>query len=217
MAFTTSATTSFNILKQLQYSTGSDYGDNLNLAPSRIIPTNLVEDISEDIEEKNIIYYVPPRLGNEYVICEACKKLPEPSAYFRSPNTFLKSFLYLSNVSYYDNIHLPSKANSLLEKYLRDIFQKYSTSKKSLEVSRNKKLIQIILNNTESNFDTDPDKNPYFSKFIKIILNINDIIVIRADDNGNYYDTISNNVKDGKYVLLQHSNGLFSPYGTLLK
>ena len=93
----------FSILKQLQYCTSSDYGDNLNLAPSRIIPTSLVEDINTDTDEKSIIYYVPPRLGNEYVICQSGKKLPDPSAYFRSPNTFLKSFLYLRNVNYYDN------------------------------------------------------------------------------------------------------------------
>jgi hypothetical protein len=87
----------FEILRQLQYCTGSDYGDNLNIAPSRIIPISLVEDINNDADD-SVIYYVPPRLGNEYVICEPDKKLPEPSAYFRSPNTMLKSLLYLSNM-----------------------------------------------------------------------------------------------------------------------
>ena len=69
----------FNILRQLQYCNGSDYGDNLNIAPSRIIPISLIEDNDNN---KNIISYVPPRFGNEYVICDRNKKLPEPSAYY---------------------------------------------------------------------------------------------------------------------------------------
>ena len=203
----------FNILKQLQYCTGSDYGDNLNIIPSRIIPTNLVEDI----DEKNIIYYVPPKLGNACVICDRDNKLPSPSAYFQSPNTFLKSFLYLKNVKYYDNVHLPSKANSLLEKYLEKIFRTYSQENTS------KKLVQILLN-YNSDFDADPGKNPYFSKFLKIILKHEkcNIIVIRANKFGNYYDTVPNKILPNDnpncpvYVLLQHSNGSFSPYGTLV-
>ena len=182
---------SFDILRQLQYCTGSCYGDNLNMVPSRIIPISLVEDISgnetnNDGKINNIIYYIPPRLGKEYVICNTENKLPEPSAYFRSPNTFLKSLLYLSNVNYY------------------------------------KKLIQIIMNNTGGTFDTDPDKNPFFSKFIKVILKKEkyDIIIIRANDAGYYFDTVPSklpklNLISGKpnYILLLHSNGLYSPYG----
>jgi len=214
----------FDILRQLQYCTGSDYGDNLNLAPSRIIPISLVEDISNEVNDDNVIYYIPPRLGNEYVICESDKKLPEPSAYFRSPNTFMKSLLYLSNMSYYNNAHLPVKANRILDKYLRDVFEKYSTKKENITY---KKIIQIILNNTSGDFDTDPDKNPHYSKFIKLILKEEkcNILVIRSDDKGNFLDTVPNKIptldikenKDIYYILLQHSNGLFSPYGKAYK
>jgi hypothetical protein len=210
----------FNILRQLQYCTGSDYGDNLNMAPSRIIPISLVEDNDNN---KNIISYVPPRLGNEYVICERNKKLPEPSAYFRAPNTFLKSLLYLCSVKYYDNVHLPIKANNVLEHYLKDIFEEMSKNK---ENTKTKKLTQIILNNSDGIFDTDPNNNPYYTDFIKILLKKQkcNIIIIRSDDYGNYYDTVPNiipslSIKNEKeqsevyYILLQNSNGLFSPYG----
>lgn len=213
----------FEILRQLQYCTGSDYGDNLNTTPSRIIPINLVED-NEDISDDNILYYVPPRLGNEYVICETDKKLPEPSAYFRSPNTMLKSLLYLSNMDYYNNVHLPLKANRILDKYLRVIFEKYASQKES---STYKKLIQVVLNNTNGEFDTDPDKNPYYSKFMKLLLKEEkcNIIVVRSDDNGNFMDTVPSKIplldkrenKNVYYILLQHSNGLFSPYGKAYK
>ena len=208
----------FNILRQLQYCNGSDYGDNLNIAPSRIIPISLIEDNDNN---KNIISYVPPRFGNEYVICDRNKKLPEPSAYFRSPNTFLKSLLYLCNVKYYDNVHLPLKANTILEHYLKDIFEEMSKNK---ENTKTKKLTQIILNNSDGIFDTDPHTNPYYSDFLKILLKKEkyNILVIRSDYNGNYYDTvptiipslsIKNENSEVYYILLQNSNGLFSPYG----
>jgi hypothetical protein len=214
---------SFDILRQLQYCTGSCYGDNLNMVPSRIIPISLVEDISgnetnNDGKINNIIYYIPPRLGKEYVICNTENKLPEPSAYFRSPNTFLKSLLYLSNVNYYDNVCLPLKADTILNAYIRDIFEEQSTE----NIQSYKKLIQIIMNNTGGTFDTDPDKNPFFSKFIKVILKKEkyDIIIIRANDAGYYFDTVPSklpklNLISGKpnYILLLHSNGLYSPYG----
>ena len=210
---------SFDILRQLQYCTGSCYGDNLNMVPSRIIPISVVEDISEDSDNSSdIIYYIPPRLGKEYVICNNENKLPEPSAYFRGPNTFLKSLLYLSNVNYYDNVHLPLKADTILNTYIRNIFEEQLTE----NIQSYKKLIQVIMNNTGGTFDTDPDKNPFFSKFIKVILKKEkcDVIIIRSNDSGYYFDTVPNklpklNLISGKpnYVLLLHSNGLYSPYG----
>ena len=214
----------FNILRQLQYCTGSDYGSNLNVPPSRIIPISLVED-NEDVNDNNIIYYVPPRLGNEYVICETTRKLPEPSAYFKSPNTLLKSLLYISNMDYNNNVSFPTKADSILQKYLYKIFEKYTESKK--ENSTYKNLVQIILNNTGGDFDTDPDKNPYFSKFITTILKHEGckLVIVRADDTGNFLDTVpskipsldTNKSDDLYYILLQNSNGLFSPYGKAYK
>jgi len=213
----------FNILRQLQYCTGSDYGNNLNSAPSRIIPISLVED-KEDVKDDKIIYYIPPRLGNEYIICEHDKKLPEPSAYFRSPNTLLKSFLYLSCVEYYNNVHLPKKADTILQQYLRNVFEKYSRGKENITY---KKIIQVILNNTDGEFDTDPDKNPYYSKFIKLLVKHEkcNIIVIRSGDNGNFLDTVPSKLprldviksKNMYYILLQRPNGLFSPYGKAYK
>ncbi len=216
----------FNIIMQLQYCTGSDYGSNLNVHPSRIIPISLVED-NEDMNDNNIIYYVPPILGNEYIICEKTRKLPEPSAYFKSPNTLLKSLLYISNIEYHKNVPFPKKADSILQKYLYKIFEKYTKSKK--EHSTYKKLVQIILNNTGGDFDTDPDKNPHFSKFINAILKYEkcNLIIIRSDDTGNFLDTvpskipsldtIKNDNDDIYYILLQNSNGLFSPYGKAYK
>ena len=198
---------SFEIIRQLQYSSCSSYGDNLNKVPSRIIPISL-----EDVKEDNIIYYIPPRLGKEYIICNNKNKLPEPSAYFRSPNTFLKSLLYLSNINYYDNVSLPLKADSILNGYIRTIFEEESHE----NVISNKKIIQVILNNTAGTFDTDPDKNPFFSKFIKVILKKEkcNIMVVRSDDNGNFIDIV-NKTEKPSYILLLHSNGLYSPYGRL--
>jgi len=183
----------------------------------------MIED-TEGIEDEKIIYYITPRLGNEYIICKKSKKLPEPSAYFRSPNTFLKSFLYLSNVEYYNNIHLPKKANMMLQQYLRNVFEKYSKSKENIKYN---KIIQVILNNTDGEFDTDPNKNPHYSNFIKLIMKHEkgNIIVIRSDDNGNFMDTVPSKIpqlditdnENMYYVLMQGSNGLFSPYGKAYK
>ena len=211
---------SFNILNQLQNCTGSYYGDNLNIVPSRIIPICLPEYKNDTTNSKsyNVIYYIPPNLKTEYIVCNTEKKIPEPSAYFRSPNTFMKSLLYLSNFNYYDNVSLPLKADNILNTYIRYMFDEKITE----NIQSNKKLIQIIMNNTGGNFDTDPDKNPFFSKFIKIVLkkeNCN-IIIIRSDNDGYYLDTIPNkipelNLTNGKisYLLLLNSNGLYSPYG----
>jgi len=209
----------FNILKQLQYCSGSDYGNNLNQPPSRIIPISLIDEDKES--DDNTIYYLLPRLGHDCIICNNSKKLPEPSAYFKSPNTLIKSLLYISNMEYYNNAQFPIKSDSILNKYLCKIFTEYSKPKK--ENFTYKKLVQTILNNTNGDFDTDPDKNPYFSKFINIILNYEkcNLIIIREDDNGNFLNTVPNKIpeisinenKNIYYVLLQNSNGLFSPYG----
>ena len=203
----------FSILKQLQNNTGSDYGDNLCKVPSRIIPSiNSSENKDKSIE------YILPYFGKESIICNIKSKLPEPSAYFRSPNTFLKSFLYLSNSSYYENISYPSNANQILNTYIRNIFEEHSKD----NVPSNKKLVQIMMNNTSGIFDTDPDKNSFFSKFIKIILKKEkcEIIIIREKDG--FFDTIPNKIpdidvknKDSKsvYILLLNQNGVYSPYG----
>ena len=214
----------FTILKQLQYCSGSDYGNNMNSPPSRIIPISLIDDI-KDVGDNKIIYYVPPRLGNEYIICDSKRKLPEPSAYFKYPNTLLKSLLYISNVDYHNNVQFPLKADGILQKYLFKIFEKYSEINK--ENSTYKKLVQTILNNTNGDFDTDPDKNPYFTKFINLILKHEkcNLVIIRADNTGNFLDTVPskipslNTINNNKmyYVLLQNSNGLFSPYGKAYK
>ena len=159
-----------------------------------------------------------PYFGKESIICNIKSKLPEPSAYFRSPNTFLKSFLYLSNSSYYENVSYPSNANQILNTYIRNIFEEHSKD----NVPSNKKLVQIMMNNTSGIFDTDPDKNSFFSKFIKIILKKEkcEIIIIREKDG--FFDTIPNKIpdidiknKDSKsvYILLLNQNGVYSPYG----
>ena len=198
---------SFELIRQLQYSSCSNYGDNLNKVPSRIIPLCL-----EDVKEDNIIYYITPRLGKEYIICNNKNKVPEPSAYFRSPNTFLKSLLYLSNINYYNNVSLPLQSDSILNGYIRTIFEEESYE----NVTSYKKIIQIILNNTNGTFDTDPDKNPFFSKFIKVILKKEkcNIMIVRSDDNGNFIDIVNKSEKPS-YILLLHSSGLYSPYGRL--
>jgi hypothetical protein len=203
---------SFKILRQLQYSSGSDYGNNLNFPPSRIIPVSL----SEETETDNIIYYTPPRLCSEHIVCEYGKKLPEPSAYFRGPNTFIKSVLYLTNIKFYENAHLPLKANRILMDFLRE---------KVMEEKKNwtyKKLIQNILNNSKLNLDTDPSKTPYFDKFLDLVLDREyQIVIIQSDKEGNYWDSIPEKLpkleaeeREKKYlILLQNPSGLFSPYG----
>ena len=214
---------SFEILKQLKYSSFCDYGDNLNSAPSRIIPPSIIDEkYDKDVE---IIYYIPVRLGKEYIVCDNTKKLPEPSAYFRAPNTFLKSLLYMSNLSFYENVSTSLKADGILNLYMRDVFEKLNnlTFNEVENLQPYRKLIQIILNNTGGTFDTDPDKNPFFSKFINIILKKEkcNIIVVRSDCDGNYYDTVPSKIPNlniqptGKinYILLLNSNGLYSPYG----
>jgi len=212
---------SFDILKQLQYCTCSDYGNNLNKNPSRIIPFNLVED-NDEIDTKNIIHYVPQRLGNEIIICDSSIKLPEPSAYFRGANTFIKSFLYLTNGDYYNNIHLPLKAKHIMELYIKNLFEKLSREE---EKNNNKKLIQYLLNNKISTINVDPKKHKHFNKILKILLNENncEIVIIKENSQGCYKGIVPSNFKSikkngkNKYILLEHYNGLFSPYGTYYK
>ena len=206
----------FPLIQELKKCTFSDYGNNFLPPPSRIIPTNILDNISDN---DTLIPYITPMHSTEYVINEKNKPLPEPSADFNYSNTLLKSILYLSNIQYYENIQYPKKADMVLKKYLRDLFEKYTDSKK--ENSKYKSFIQIMLNNI--NKDLDPSKNPHFSKFITL-LKIEekcDIIIIRSNEKGTFFDTVPYKLpnltieKNNKlyYILLQKANGLFSPYG----
>lgn len=206
---------SFDILKQLQYCTCSDYGNNLNKNPSRIIPFNLVED--NKFEEYNIIQYVPQRLGNEIIVCDSSVKLPSPCAYFKDSNTFLKSFLYLTNNNYYKSIHLPLKASLIMEEYIKGLINIYTETEKK----KNNKFIQYLLNNKIKDINTEPCKNKYFNKILNLLLKDNkcEIFIIRENSQGCYKDIIPKNFNKTKkkkkcFILLQHFNGLFSPYGT---
>lgn len=198
---------SFELLEALKYSTHKNHNENLNHSPSRIIPVN----ICDNIKTSNItnIRYIPPRSGNEYIVCSKVTKLPEPSAYFSSPNSFVKSYLYLKNKDFYESVHLPEKMNRLLIDYLRKLSLKYQSNKKY------KKLIQKLLNNSIP--DTDPLKNDLFEILLELLEKDCKIEVIRSDINENFLEYIKTNKKIQKQglLLLQYPTGLFAPYGTL--
>lgn len=206
----------FPLIQELKKCTFSDYGNNFLSPPSRIIPTNILDNITEG---SNLIPYITPLNSSEYIIREINKELPEPSADFNYSNTLLKSILYLSNIQYYQNVQYPKKADMIIKNYLRNLFEKYTDSKK--ENSKYKGFIQIVLNNI--NKDLDPSKNPHFSKFITMLEKEEkcNIIIIRSNVNGTFFDTVPCDIPDLTfeksnklyYILLQKANGLFSPYG----
>ena len=211
---------SFDILKQLQYCTCSDYGNNLNKSPSRIIPFHLADD-SDESDCKFISPYVPHRLGNEMIICDSSIKLPAPCAYFKGSNTFIKSFLYLTNNDYYKNVHLPLKVSLIMETYIKNLINTYTEKEKK----KNNKFIQYLLNNKIKDINFEPNKNKYFNKLLNLLLKYNkcEIVVIKENSNGCFKDIIPKNFNKSKkknkkyYILLQHLNGLYSPYGSYLQ
>lgn len=197
---------SFELLEMLKHGPHKEHGDNLNYSPSRITPISMCDNISA--ERKDTIRYVPPRVGNEYIVCNKDIKLPEPSAYFSSPNSFIKSYLYLTNEEFYENIHLPEKVNRLLLDFLRKISLKYQRNRKY------KKLIQKLMNNLIP--DTDPLKNDLFEILLELVEKDCNIEVIRSNIDENYLEHIKSSRKRKKcYLFLQYPTGIFSPYGTL--
>lgn len=213
----------FEILRHLQYGSGSDCGQNLNRHPSRIIPITFLEEERPFglYSDSEVISFIPPRLGEDRIICDLQTLLPEPAAYFRGQNSFLKAYLYLSSLEFYQYCHLPKKADDIMQKYLRDICEKHPEKNKG----KVKKLIQSIMNNGRDIFDTDPRNNPYFSVFYDLLFP-NDsaqIIIVKSSEEGNYRKTIPaklpsltlDKTETGKicYILLSLPNHTFAPYG----
>jgi len=233
----------FELLRNLQYGSGSDCGQNLNRYPSRILPISFIDEF-DDIQNEVLgvdicvtdlkggkesedsiptIEFEPPRLGKGVIVCDSRRKLPEPAAYFSGAHSFVMSYLYLTHVEFYQNCHLPRRATEILRDYLREQL----TLKPGAEEKKRgggKKLIQLLMAKGEEGLDTDPSKNPYFSTLYDHLLKKDEtIVIIRSSETGYYSRTLPTKLpkftldpeKANKtcYILLELPNGRFSPYG----
>ena len=146
--------------------------------------------------------------------------LPNPCIYFKSPHTFLKSYLYLTNSEFAHSSKYSLKSDIMLKRYIKDKINE--ESKKKIIGIKAKFYRKLI---SDNNFDTDPTKNIYFNKFIDLLLNDNkeDFIIVRCGKNGLCNDTIPNKIPRNSvlhnkklkkyYVFLMKYDGLFAPYG----
>lgn len=197
--------TTFELLDFLDSSSYKSYGENLKQHPSRIIPQNISDNF---IDNKNkIIKYILPCNSSNYLICDKDVKLPEPCAYFTSPNSLLKSFLYLTNEEFYENVHLPKKADDILNKYLKTLSMQHVDDRKY------KKLIQKLMNSSIK--DTDPSKNLYFKDLFELLEKKYKIEIIKCDTKFNFLQHISKKTDKKKCLILQYPSGTFCPYGLL--
>lgn len=212
----------FEVLRNLQYGSGCDCGQNLNHHPSRIIPLSFLDD-SDLVESEScdILSFVPPRLGEVMILKNPNKQLPEPAAYFQGTNSFLKSYLYLHSIEYYQYCHLPRRGEEILTKFLMDLCKNNEEKSKG----KVKKLIQSIMNTGREMFDTDPDNNSYFSEFYELLLSDKktQVIIVQSSNDKTFSRTIPSKLPKLTlektetaitcYILLLLPNGQFSPYG----
>lgn len=206
----------FEILRHLQYGSGSDCGQNLNHHPSRILPISYIED--EDVRGYSTIQVIPPRLGSLRIYLHSSMKLPEPSAYFKGGNTFLKSYLYLTDQNFYSNCHLPKKVDDIISTSMKNICKENERKNRG----KMKKLIQLLMAQTHR-YDTDPKSSPYFSEFYDILLKKEkeEVLIIKSSEVGNYRKTLPAKLpnltleptKKTCYVFLYLPDNTFSPYG----
>jgi hypothetical protein len=207
---------SFELLKHLQCCLGSNYSSNLNHAPCRILKSE-----EKEIKEfKDNIFYIPPRLGYFKISLEIGSFLPEPSAYFSPPHTFIKSYLFLSSLEFYETCYLPKKAKKLLNTFLKEIFLSVEKRK-----GHTKKLIQKVMYQKNDNLDTDPEKSIYFSEIYKTLFSSeeNNLILVQSSKENTFLRTIPSNLpkltkeKTNKncYILLQFPDKTFAPYGKI--
>ena len=190
----------------MSYSKFSNYGDTLLKVPYRIIsPYNNIEK-----DDKNIIYYTQLNGNNSNISCDTDILVPDPYCYFRGNHTFLQSLLVLVNNEFMDNIHLPKKSKLIMETYIKNMCSYFTKNKKY-----NKCVQQILYN---SSLHTDPDKNIYFSQFVRMLFEYNncECIIICSNNDGQFSRMIPKKVPitDKKcYILLQFYTGKFAPYG----
>jgi len=180
----------FELLRHLQYGAGSDFGQNLNLPPSRIIPLSLREMNDDNMEDGEVmldlgtletgncygsedeaveIPFVTPRLGEETLICRKGEWVPEPAAYFQPPHTFLQSILYLRSPGFFQSCHLPRKRQAFIHKYLVKALDDFAANATGKRKEQAKKLIQKLLSDTSKRLDTDPEQNPNFALLYDIL------------------------------------------------
>jgi len=171
-------------------------------------------------DKKNIIHVKNYFNHITHISYSNASELPNPSIYFSSPHTFLKSYLYLTHIEFNKSVKYPLKSDIILKRYIKIKVNKESEKKIiGVKASFFRKLV------SDADFDTDPNKNVYFSKFIDLILDDKkeDFIIIRCGKNGLCKDTIPykiprNSVTQKKkskkyYVFLMKYDGLFAPYG----
>ena len=179
-------------------------------------------DVKQDSVEdkKNVIQLKTINNNILYISYSNNSDIINPSISFSSPHTFLKSYLYLTHVEFNKSVDYSLKSDIILKRYLKSKVNKESEKKLiGVKATFYRKLVSDV------DFDTDPDKNIYFSKFIDLILDDKkeDFIIIRCGKNGLCEDTVPykiprNSVTKNKrlkkyYVFLMKYDGLFAPYG----
>lgn len=198
----------YPIIAQLQYGTASAFGKNLCISPSRIVPLSQKEiPEPETGDEKSYIYYLTPRQEREFVCCKPKALLFEPSAYFRSPHTFLQSVLFLIEPRFYQVAHLPQQRRDVLLRWLKD---------KLSHLPEGKKFLQQILS---SEVDTDPSNHSYFPILVRLLeTESRSIQVVHADSEGKFKGVTKNKEKKKSTILLlQLPTGCYAPYGILME
>jgi hypothetical protein len=195
----------YPMINQLQYGTANAFGKNLCVAPSRIVPMSQ-KDIPEPDGTAPYIYYTTPRQEVEFVRCEAKALLFEPSAYFRSPHTFLQSVLYLVEPSFYQVVHLPRMRQDVLMRWLKE---------KLAQCPEANLFFQRLVSSEQNPLDTDPTCNKYFPLLMDLLEKEDvSIQVIHADREGGFKGiTPAKTKKKKNLMLLQLSTGSYAPYG----
>jgi hypothetical protein len=189
--------------------------------PMRII---LHEEEDNEIEkkrgeEKKISLIDSEMKGFEIVMGEG-EKLSKPRVYFNEKNSFLKSYLYLTDMIFYENCHLPGRSNQIIDKFMKKISEELIGKSRG----KGKKLMQTVINYGISNIDTDPKYSFYFSDLYDILFtkrNKHKIVVLESDEYFYHKKTIPNKIpklykektENICYIFLYLPNGRFCPYG----
>lgn len=214
---------SSKFLHYLVSGAAGNFGNNLLYPPSRIVPLTF-QDMDDTYEENiKVLRYLTPSQEEAVIYCKPGFILPEPSAYFVEPHSFLESVLYLVLPEFYSISTQPRKKDAFLARFIRDTFDNYLKHATQKEIRPAKKLMQHLLHNEWGEYDTDPSKNQDFATFIKVISTVvsDQIIIIHSDQSGHFQSTTPETVpsvdiveSDRRFIVLcQLPNSRFAPYG----
>jgi hypothetical protein len=220
---------SSKLLNHLQSGAAGDFGKNLLMPPSRIVPLSFQDmyDLDEprDCEPEKVetITYLAPNQEEVSIICKAGSTICEPSAYFLEPHSFIQSVLYLTTPEFYAILAHPRKKDTYLCRFIQNMLEKYKGRAPKKEVRSVKKLMQHLLSIEWNSRDTDPAFNPFFAIFVSALEDLIEgkIAIVHTDERGYFRSITPSTVPslgidetEQRYLLLgQLPNGRFAPYG----